>query len=69
MKLIIEYDISPSADNPDAKLDPEKVTLRMRRRIQNADVSELWLDYPGPDEKPVKFIAKINHYAAAEPIA
>lgn len=69
MKIIVEYEIEPSGDNKDADLDPEQVTLRLKRRLQNADIINLRLDYmPEPDksEKRIWFLATLNQYTAVE---
>ncbi len=67
MKILIEVDVEPSADNPSVELDAELVTRRYQRRIQNADVTELRLDYPDRQTgKPVTFLATIKRYQAVE---
>jgi hypothetical protein len=66
MKVLIEIDIAPRAHEK-AELDPEQVTRRLMRRINNADVSELWLEYEDPKlNRNVEFIATIKGYTAVE---
>lgn len=69
MKVIVEFDIAPSQDNPNVLLHPELVTLRLKRRLQNADIVELKLDYTAPGgDAPVAFIATLKHFYAVEPL-
>jgi hypothetical protein len=66
MKILVEIDIEPRAHEK-AVLDPELVTRRLARRITNADVNELWLEYEDPKlNRNVEFIALIKNYTAVE---
>lgn len=69
MKILIEVDITPSAHNPNVELDAELVTLRYKRRVLNADVTLVRLDYADRNTgKPVMFVATIKGFQAVEPV-
>jgi hypothetical protein len=67
MKIVIEASVCPSRDNPEAKLSSELVTRRVMRRIQNADVTDLCLDYEDPiTNEKIKFLFAIDRFTAVE---
>lgn len=76
MKVLVTFDIMPGivpttiGGKPHViQLDPEGVTRRLRRRLANAEISLLELDYEDPTTKAsVGFIATMERFTAVEEV-
>lgn len=68
-RVIVEYDIEPSGIDPDVKLNPELVTLSLKRFLQNKEVVYLKLAYKDSkhSQEHAWFLATLKRYAAVEP--
>jgi hypothetical protein len=63
MKIAFEFEITPATSGgvPRAiPLDSMKVARRLARRLVNADISVLHLDYEDDKGQPVPFVAEMK---------